>query len=172
VTYRDEINLDDGLLPERERTRPHVARLIAAFLITPALAALGFAIIEPGYDGLPRMEAVGRSALLYAFFGAYPSALIFGVPAYLALRKNVRATVLNCALAGAIIAAIPWLLFGLAPGADQAWTDNHPTIINGHYTLYGWIEFAQFLLTIAAGGAAGGAIFWLIAAAKLPKRQT
>ena len=67
---------------------------------------------------------------------------------------------------------IPWLVLGLLSGADQAWTDSHPTIINGHYTFDGWLEVGQFLLTIAAAGAVGGAIFWLIAAAKRSKRQS
>ena len=165
MTYRDEPVFDDGLLSQSERTAPNPLRLIAAFVFVPGLAAFVLATVQPGYAGLPYFEAVLRSALLFAIFGAYPSTLIFGVPIYLVLRKNLRATISNCAAAGAFVAALPWFLLGVLASPDQASTNGRATVVDGRMTAYGWLELGQFLLILGAVGAVAGALFWLIAVA-------
>jgi hypothetical protein len=169
--YQDRRLADAVEVPDKEKLNK--ARVIAAFVLTPFLAALAFAAAFPLYGGLPHyLDRVVRSAMLYWIFGALPWALLFGIPAYLVLKKVLLPRLLWCALAGAIIAALPWLLLGLNPSADQASVGGRATVINGDYTAFGWQQFAQSILVIAAGGAAGGAIFWLIAAAKWPLRRS
>jgi hypothetical protein len=164
MSYRDEPLLDDGSLSESQRITPTWPRLIAAFVLAPAIASVAFAFVAPGYDGLPYYEAVFSSAKLYALLGAYPLAFIFGIPLYLGLRKNARATALNCAVAGALIAATPWFFVGAFGQTGNVWTGNRATLVNGELTTYGWIELGQFLLLIGAAGAAGGVVLWLVAA--------
>ena len=147
------------------------ARVVLAFVLTPLFASLVVALAMPLYAGLTSYsDRVLRSWPVYAVFGAAPATLVFGIPAFLLLKKLVRPTIIWCGLAGALVAALPWFFVGLLAGPDQAWTDDHATILNGHYTLYGWLEFGWFLLMTASAGAVGGAIFWMIAAAKFSKR--
>jgi hypothetical protein len=110
-------------------------------------------------------ERIWRSALLYGLIGAYPPAVLFGIPAYLALRRHFEARLLNCALVGAVAAMLPWAFLMLVSTPDQASIDNRATVIDGSYTAFGWLINAQFLGEIALFGAFGGALFWAIAAA-------
>jgi hypothetical protein len=147
-------------------------RVIAAFVFTPLLVSLAVAFALPFYPGLPDyLERVLRTWPFYIIFGALPPTAIFGIPAFLIFKKLVRVSVWSCAGVGAIIAAFPWFLLGLFP-TGSAWTAGRATIINGHYTTYGWLEFAGALFVIASAGAVGGIIFWMIAVAKWPRGQS
>jgi hypothetical protein len=147
-------------------------RVILAFVLTPLLISLALASAMPFYNGLPNyMDRVLRTWPLYVIFGALPPTILFGVPTFLILRKLARLSLVNCAAVGAIIITVPWFFLFLFP-TGSAWTGDRATIINGEYTAYGWLEFAQTMLIFAAAGAVGGAIFWMIAAAKWPRRQT
>lgn len=154
-----------------DKSRINVPRVIVAFIFTPIVISLAVAFAMPLYEGLPDYyDRVLRTWPFYVFFGAVPPTLIFGIPAFLMLRKLVRLSLLSCATVGAVIAALPWFVIGLFP-TGSAWTGGRATIINGQYTTYGWLELGESLLMISAAGAVGGAIFWAIAAAKLPKRK-
>lgn len=153
-----------GSLPER--TYPPRWRVAAAFLLVPAVAALSFAIVMPLYGGLPNMaDRIWRSAWVYALVGAYPPAVVFGIPAYFALRRHFDPRLINCALVGAVVATMPWLFLTLASTPSQASSDNRATVINGSYTAFGWLMNAQFVGEIAIFGALAGALFWAIVAA-------
>jgi len=118
------------------------------------------------YAGLPSLsERVFRTAVDDALFGAYPAALVLGVPALLALRGRVRASPLNCAVTGAVVASLPWLLLGLISSPDFASSDGHTTVQDGAMTWWGWVELFEFVGAIALAGAAGGIVFWAVAAA-------
>lgn len=163
MTYRDQPSLDDGSLDEKDHLIPNAFRLVAAFVAAPTVAASALAVVQPGYFGLPYIEAVYRTAVSYALFGAYPLTIIFAVPAYFILRKRVRAKIVNCALTGAIIAALPWFFIGAFGRTGNAWTNDRPTLIDGQLTAYGWAELALIMLLIGAAGAIAGAVFWLVA---------
>ena len=153
--------------PRPQLTYPPAWRVALAFVVVPGLAAFLYAAYEPAYAGLPSYwERVFATAKLNAIVGAYPTALVFGVPAYLAMRRRFRARAINCAIVGAALAAAPWaLLVLLGPSADSASIGGRDTVIDGHYTAYGWLRNLGFVGQIAAMGAAGGTIFWIIAAA-------
>lgn len=149
-----------------DRTYPPHWRIAAAFLLVPAFAALLFAIAMPAYDGLPTMaERIWRSALIYGLVGAYPPTIVFGLPAYFALRRRFDPSVFNCALVGAVVATLPWMFLVLVSPPDQASIGGRATVINGTYTAFGWLMNAQTLGPIAVAGALSGALFWAIAAA-------
>jgi hypothetical protein len=149
---------------------PHSTwRVVAAFLIAPLAAAAAMACLEPGYGLTNAVERIYRTAIFYS--GAYPSTIILGLPTFLFLRRKVAASPLNCVLAGAFVADAPWtaLLIALSFLNGQGYSASfggHDTIVDGHTTVWGWIELGKFSLELAAFGAFGGLIFWLIAAAR------
>lgn len=140
-------------------------RVLLAFLVVPGLAALLMATFQPAYDGLESyLERVWRTAVIYGLFGAYPTALIFGVPAFIILRDRIDGTWLNCALVGAGVAAAPWLaIILLAPNADQASIGGRATVVDGARTVFGWLNDLQSVGFIAIFGVFAGLFFWLIA---------
>lgn len=150
----------------RERTYPPTWRIVAAFMIVPGAAALLMAILMPAYDGITdRFERIWRSALAFAIFGAYPMTVILGLPAFFILRRHFDAKLVNCSLTGAAVAARPWLVLSTLSLPDSASIGGRATVIDGSLTAYGWLTNLTFIGQIALLGAAGGALFWLIAAA-------
>ncbi len=149
-----------------ERTYPPTWRIIAAFLIVPGAAALLMAILMPAYDGITDpLEKIWRSALAFAVFGAYPMTIILGLPTFFILRRHFDAKLVNCSLAGAAVAALPWFVLSTLSLPDSASIGGRATVIDGSLTTYGWVTNLTFVGQLALHGAAGGALFWLIAAA-------
>jgi len=141
-------------------------RTIAAFALTPLIAAFGVACIGPGYGGYSKFpESILRTTYEFALFGGYPPTIVLGVPAFLFLRHRVRASVLNCAATGAVVASLPWFVLGLGSHPDYAATNGHVTNMNGAMTGWGWIYLIELCGAMALLGAFSGALFWVIAAA-------
>ena len=137
--------------------------MFLAFAVVPGIAALALAFVLSPFEGI---DSVWRMAVIFALFGAYPSAVVVGLPVYGFLSQRVSPTWLNCTLAGAFVAAIPLLLlFVLAPSADQASVGGKATIVDGTTTLYGWLLNFQFVGEIALLGAGAGWLFWQIISA-------
>jgi hypothetical protein len=109
------------------------------------------------------LDRVLRTSIAYLVFGAYPSAVIIGLPTFLALKRRVKPTAFNCALVGAFVASLPWLALGLLGTADYSYDDGHITAIHGQKTLWGWIYLAELVGQIALIGLLGGLVFWLVA---------
>ena len=152
--------------PWPDRTYPPAWRVALAFALAPGAAALFMALLTPAYDGLPSwFERVWRTAQILSAIGAYPSALVFGLPAYLMLRRHFSANLLGCLIVGFVVAALPWALLLIGSGASEASINGRATVINGQTTAYGWLKNAEFLLTIGLFGAFGGFVFWAVAAA-------
>ena len=142
-------------------------RVFLGFLVAPASAALLAATLQPAYDGLPNLfERVWRTAVFYGIFGAFPTAIVLGLPTFFLLKRRLAPTVINCGLVGALIAALPWIVITLLPqAADEASIGGRLTIVDGRLTPYGWLMQGQFVGAIALFGLAGGIIFWIVAAA-------
>ena len=152
-------------------TQPPLWRVVLAFMLTPAVAATGLACFMPAYDGLPDYwDRVQRTALTFALFGGYPATLVLGLPAYLFLRSRVRATALNCATTGALIASAPWFVLGMMSLPDWAEVGGQATVRNGTMTMYGWINLFQFVGSIALVGAVAGLVFWLLAVGRIGEK--
>jgi hypothetical protein len=153
--------------PWPDRHYPPIWRVALAFIVAPGAAALLMAVAMPAYAGLPSWsERVWRSAQTFSALGAYPTAIVFGLPAYFMLRRHLSARLVGCVLVGSVIAALPWaLLVMIGSGASEASINGRATVLNGHTTAYGWLKNAEFILTIGLFGAFGGLVFWVVAAA-------
>lgn len=151
---------------------PPLWRVLLAFVVAPTLVALVLAVVSSIYDGGPYLwERLWRSAILFSVF-AVAQGLVVGVPLYLLLRNRLNATPFNCALAGAVVAALPWLVINLlTPGPEYAYGGGHITDQNGHRTLAGWLDIAMSLGWLALMGLCAGLVFWLVAAAGLKRQQ-
>ena len=122
------------------------------------------AVAQPAYDGLPDLlDRIWRTTTTYALFGAYPTAIVFGVPAYILLRQRLAASLFNCTWVGAAVAAFPWVILGLLSNADYAYNNGHVTHMNGAKTLWGWIEVLLLIAWMGLLGALAGSLFWFIA---------
>jgi hypothetical protein len=149
-----------------ERSYPPIWRSFAAFLIVPGVAALVMAVIMPAYDGISDpLERIWRSALVFAVVGAYPATVILGLPAFFILRRRFEATLLNCSLTGAVVAALPWLILSSLSTPDSASIGGRATVLHGSLTPYGWLTSLTSIGQIALFGAGGGMLFWFVAAA-------
>ena len=148
---------------------PPIWRIAVAFLAAPVAAAIAMAWFDALHGEL--REPAGRvlsTAIAYAMMGAYPPTLMLGVPAFFALRRRLWPTPLNCMLVGAAVAALPWVLIELLlPGGDNAEVNGRATRIDERTTLWGWFVVGRFVATVAGAGAVGGAVFWLVAAARV-----
>lgn len=128
--------------------------------------ALAVAIKMPAYDGISDpLEKIWRSALLFAVVGAYPTTVILGLPAFFLLRRRFEATLLNCSLTGAVVAALPWFVLSLLSIPDNASIGGQATVLHGSLTSFGWLTNLTSIGQIALFGAGGGILFWFVAAA-------
>ena len=151
---------------DSERTYPPAWRIIAAFLIVPGATALLMALLMPAYDGIADpLERFWRSALVFGVVGAYPPTIVLGVPAFFMLRRHFYPKLLNCSITGAAVAATPWLILSTLSQPDSASIGGRATVTDGSLTAYGWLTNLTAVGQIAAIGAVGGALFWVIAAA-------
>lgn len=145
--------------------RPPAWRVALAFLLAPAVAAFLYACLLPLYAGVPSLvDRVWRTFPFYFVFGALPATLIFGVPAFFVLKSRVKATPLNCALVGAAIAALPWLVLGLLISPNYAYSNGHVTHDHGVITWLGFLDLSAGVAELAALGLLAGFVFWVTAA--------
>lgn len=147
-----------------ERPMPPTWRVVLAFLLAPLAPALLFAL-QTLFDGLPNGSYL-KTTTMFAMFGGYPAAILFGLPLFFVLRDRVRPRFWIMTLAGGAVAAAPWLLLMLfAPQPDQAQIGSHITVLDGRMTWWGWIESAAMIGQVFGLGAMGGVVFWLVAIA-------
>ena len=138
------------------------ARIIFGFIIAPAVPAAILAFWT-FFDGVDNGSYL-RTVAMFALYGGYPAAVIFGVPALLVLRRCLSPRFVYALAVGGLVACAPWfLMFLLGDAADYASIDGRPTVLEGERTLFGWFEALKFLGLVFALGAAGGTVFWLVA---------
>ncbi len=137
---------------------PRFDRVAAAFIAAPLFASLltgaGLATFTGGAMGpwLPMAFGIAVVALMVAA----PLTVVLGIPAYLLLRRRVKARLTGSALTGAAIAATPWLAVVLAGAASGSLAEP-------------WTILWPLGLLIVVG-AASGALFWWIAFAPRGRR--
>ncbi len=148
---------------------PPIWRVLAAFAIAPAVAAFALACYESLYAGIHDNFTQTYNTFVFLVIGGYLPTFLFGLPAYAVLKNWVRPTPLNCVIAGAIVASMPWLLVGLQmlipPPGSSAMGGQHVTEPNCHVTLWGLFEFVKMVGPTAILGGFAGGVFWMVAVA-------
>jgi hypothetical protein len=132
--------------------KPEGWRVGLAFVLAPLAAAIAFSLIEDG----PLWDV--------ALIGAYGPAIVLGVPVYFLLRNRIRMRLVASVIFGGVIAALPWFVLTLLPGADQATVGSCAAVIDGKTTWCGFTGTLWWLGQIALYGAFGGLVFWICAA--------
>ncbi|WP_300579222.1 hypothetical protein [Phenylobacterium sp.] len=151
-----------------DQQRPRPERLILAFLIAP-LAPSALAATWTLFDGVDNGGYL-QWLRLFALV-AYPTALVFGAPAYFLLRNRVKPRLVSVALMGGLVAAAPWILLAIfGPAPDFASSGSRVTVENGSATLWGWIGTFRLVSGVFVLGLIGGLTFWLVALG-LPGRK-
>lgn len=145
--------------------KPSGWRLLAGFLLAPMPPVLLGSAVFPAYDGLKHLWLRILMTFPWALiFCGYVPALFVGLPTYAFLRRRLRLTMLNCILAGAFVAALPFGLIAAFPIAESASTNGEPTIVYGRLTWFGITENLKMVGMLAAFGALGGGVFRLVVA--------
>lgn len=156
-----------GQMSTAQHSAPSGWRIAAAFVIAPPIAALAMSVHERYAHGLEYLlQYIWRDVLVISLLGAYPAAILFGVPTYLGLRHVLTPRLKYFLISGAAVAALPWLLLVLlGPNPENASQGGIATVIDKTRTWYGWLKSAEFLVSTAVMGAFGGFVFWLVAVA-------
>jgi len=98
-------------------------------------------------------------------------AVCLGLPAYLAARASRNDTPAVAAIMGLIVgAAVPAIIVLSGPRADQASVGNTATVINGSYTLAGWLENLMMVGLFGLLGIGGALVFWFIVRRREPSQ--
>ncbi|MGO4570949.1 hypothetical protein [Microvirga sp. 2TAF3] len=119
-------------------------RAAAGFALAPMVGVAGFGLISEGYRFIEDL-LIGRSTIVSIIvIVAYVQAALLGLPAYFLLKDRVRPTILNAALAGIIVASLPWV-----------------TLSVGSFQLTASI---QVITHTALAGLLAGIAFWICAA--------
>jgi hypothetical protein len=148
----------------------HTRRAVAGFLLAPLIVAVVIACMvfvlaalsEPG--GLGRASFASATALGIAVGVGWSFALIFGVPAYLLLKRlrivSLWPTIAAAALIGALF---PWLSHWHRLDPSSSVSINGCEIVaRGVTTACGYRHLAQGTILPALLGALAGVVFWLI----------
>ena len=140
-----------------------------AFIVAPLVVAVAFAFsAQAGTEPEAWLQRAINTLLLILMFGAYPPTLLVGVPVYVFLRRRVRPTAFNCALAGLFVAGLPTLVLALIPSPAGSYSygqNMQAFIVNGQRTALGWLSELEHFGVMCALGAVTGLVFWLVAVA-------
>jgi hypothetical protein len=89
-------------------------------------------------------------------------AVCLGLPVYLAARAARNDTPIVAAVMGFIVgAAIPAILV-VASAPDQASIGDTATVVDGSYTLAGWMENLALIGSFGLLGVGGAMVFWFV----------
>jgi hypothetical protein len=127
-------------------------RIIASLIIASGVTAALFATL------LGEVQAFSFAFVVVFLVGA-----ALGLPIYLVARSREQDSALLAASIGFIVGAIfPSILILSGPAADWATVGETATVVNGSYTVAGWLQNLLFIGFFGALGLCGGLIFWVI----------
>ena len=87
-------------------------------------------------------------------------AILLGLPIYLAARAQKNDTPLVAAVMGFIVGALVPAIFVFSGAPDQASVDGKATVVDGSYTLAGWLQNLTFVGLFGLLGVGGALLFW------------
>jgi hypothetical protein len=159
---------------------PAKAKASKALVIAPLLpVGVIFAL-----DAFSRAQQDGPLAIVgavmlavYVLVVVEIFAVALGGLAIALLWRRIPFNLLICALTGGLVAALPFLIFGLIsvfgePINYDAWVDGRATVVDGVKTAYGRWQDLLAVLQIFGLGALGGAFFWRLCRPKKSETAT
>jgi len=156
-----------------DRTAPKLCRrrLVLAFILAPLAPALLISL-PTLFDGLDNGGLL-KTVAMFALFGGYPATLIFGVPAFLILKRWVRPRLVWIMLTGGLVAAAPVALSLLLTRPPEfASIDGQVIAQAGRLTKAGWIQHLYMLGAIFTLGVIGGLAFWIVGVRRFGREST
>jgi uncharacterized membrane protein len=132
--------------------RPNPDRVFFAFLAAPVAATVAFVLLQPTLWSHP--EALGWTSIGATVIAA-GCTLVFGVPAYLLLRRRARPTLFNVTLTGGVLALIPAIFFSQPLWRSltkEAWDRMPPG------SMAAGLQYSALILL---SGLIGGLTFWI-----------
>jgi hypothetical protein len=151
-------------------SNPEKSKAAGALVIAPLLpVGILFAL-----DGFSRAQQDGPLAIVgAAMLAVYMLVIVeilsitLGSLAISLLWGRIPFNIVVCVIAGGLVAALPFLVFGLIFAAGEpinydAWVDGQATVVNGVKTAYGrWRDFLAILQIFGLGMIGGGFFWWL-----------
>lgn len=89
-------------------------------------------------------------------------AVCLGLPVYLAARAARNDTPRVAAIMGFVVGAVVPAIVVLSSTPDQAWVGDTATVIDGSYTVAGWLQNLGFIALFGLLGLGGALLFWLL----------
>ena len=138
---------------EHRWERPSVSRIILAFLIAPVVPAAIVFLVRGLIAGFSSVVDVTFSVVFYGYF----TALVIGVPAYLALRRTSMGALRAYAAIGALVGITGYALIllpdSISTGAIESWQSIYQTLMIS----------PSVLLLAPVFGLVAASVFWSIA---------
>jgi hypothetical protein len=135
--------------------QPEIGRLIYGFAMAPLIATLALMLLSRLFSpSNPVSVSLGLITFFLALAIAIMSMVMFGIPAYLLLRRRVRPTLPRIALTGGFLGLASLLIF---PGPAwliriyESWDQLPPGTL---------IAELRFFGLIMVSGLIGGVVFW------------
>jgi len=137
-------------------------RLLFGFTVAPILPCT--LAVLPGIIAHPEWTGGWRLIGLMVVVSLLVSWVV-AMPAYFFLRHRWGVRLIQCLLAGAVIGALVTCLpLLLTLGGNFSASDSGgPTVINGYYTIHGWLQNSIAVFQSAFLGSTIGLMFWLVA---------
>lgn len=140
----------------------HPWRVPLAFLLAPLVPCALYALIL----GTLAQRWAGLFALVIAMvITAEALTLVLAVPAYLLIKRLWRVGLLECVLAGAGVALVFGSLDLVLPLSSgySAGDSGGPTVIDGRFTVHGYVSWAIRTMVNGLLGGSIGLTFWVLA---------
>lgn len=126
-----------------------VRSLAAALFAVVAVAGLATLISRSPFAALPGL-----------LLSALPA--LFGWIAFLVIGRFTAVRGWMAVLAGFLLGAVPAFVFGFSPAADVASANGFQTVLDGRYTVWGWLGLLRLAAVVGLLGAVAALVFWLI----------
>ncbi|MFK4383402.1 hypothetical protein GPL17_17320 [Bradyrhizobium yuanmingense] len=143
------------------------AALLAAFSATLALVIPLCVQIEDPINIVVVTQVL--TLTMTTFIVATTHAILFGLPFYLFVRrKRPRVGIAACALAGFLVAAMPFSVLALIGGGVPTMVNR----FNGAPPPFSWIEYVSTLAVLGSSGLVGGLTFWAAMRSSISSRRS
>lgn len=142
-------------LPNRQVVPAALAGVAAGALTVTV--ALGMPDILRGDWGVLFMLTIVWVSVAAVFLMGF---IVLGIPAWMLAHRLGRHGWGDGALIGAVLAGLAYFLFALPSAHSDYRGGGADLVIDGHYTIAGWISAVRGSAIMAIGGAISGLTIW------------